>query len=136
MAYNSSYSGAQIDAAVGEVVSHEHGLAGLDAAGKVASSAASSAVVTLSANTTLAASHEGRTLMITAASAIAITLPAGLTDGAEIELIDSTGHGASLSGTLFISGSGSVQSASLSENGIAAAKLISGVWYLSGEVDA
>lgn len=134
MAYQSIYTGAQIDEAVGEVASHAGGLAGLDSSGKVTADAACSGVVTLTGNTTLTGAHEGRTLLIAAPAAIGITLPSTLTEGTEVELIDSTGYGASIAGTLFVSGSGTAQSATLDEYGIAAAKLIGSVWYVSGGV--
>ena len=63
-----------------------NGVSSLDADTKVTASQASAAVVSVSASTTLAASHAGRFLSCTNASGITITIPTGIAAGTEIEI--------------------------------------------------
>lgn len=91
MAYQSIYTGAQIDDAIGKVMPHTDGLAGIDSEGKVAAEQASSSIVSVTGNRTLQLSDAGKMLIVDSSSAVTLTVPAGgsvaFPAGTEIEIL-------------------------------------------------
>lgn len=154
MAYNSVYTGAQIDAAIGEVnekvAVNENGLAGLDENGKVLASEAASSIVVVTANKTLELSDAGKLLEVNSSSAVTITIPTNesvaFPVGTELEILR-WGSGAvtlsPASGVMLASaGSSSYTSKSIDgENGIVGIKYLGWnnghtqeYWLVSGNV--
>lgn len=108
------------------------GVATLTSATKVIARQITAPVATtISADTTLTDGHIGNSIRVSAA--VTITLPT-LTDGDEVEIWNTGSGDVTLSGTMFLAGTGNVTSCKIEAYQVAGCKLMDGRWYVSGGV--
>lgn len=99
--------------------------------GKVTASQASSAYASITANTALSNSDAGKTLLVGAS----VTLTFGtLDDGSEIELWNVGTYTVTISGTLFINGSGLASTCTIDDNSACVLKKMNNIIYIAGGV--
>ena len=110
------------------------GVASLTSSTKVTARQITAPVATeISAATTLTADHVGHALRVNAA--VTITLPI-LVDGDEVEIWNTGSGNVTLSGTIFLAGTGNVTSCVIEAYQVAGCKQMDNRWYISGGVSA